>query len=238
MDINSSSLKKTARFAGLLYLVWILTGFFAMFYVPSQINMKGDAATTAHNVLSHELLFRTSIVNDLVSSTIWVVLVLVLYRMFKPVDERQARLLVALVIVQVPVALVTEAFNTASLMMFKGEILKTFELSQRQDLGMLFLKINDYGISTLIMFWGLWLFPLAILVYKSRFLPRFLGVWLTVTGLFYVVLSLTGLMLPDYKDMILNSVFALPAEVGEAAFMLWILIRGAKVQTVNVAPKQ
>ena len=207
-----------------------------MFYVPSQINMRGDAATTAQNILSNEFLFRTSIVNDLVSSTIWVFMVLVLYRLFKHVDERQAKLLVALVIVQIPVALVTDAFNITSLMIFKGEILKTFELNQRQDLAMLFLKINDYGISTLVMFWGLWLFPLAILVYRSRFLPRFLGVWLIITGFFYLVLSLTGLMLPQYKDMILNSVFALPAELGEVAFMLWILIMGAKEQTVNSAP--
>lgn len=229
-----NSTKKTARLAGLLYLIWILTGLFAMFYVPSQINMRGDAATTAQNILANEFLFRTSIVNDLVSSTIWVIMVLVLYRLFKHVNEHQARLLVALVIVQIPAALATDAFNMTSLMIFKGEILKTFELHQRQDLAMLFLKMSDYGVSTLVMFWGLWLFPLAILVYRSRFLPRFLGVWLIITGFFYLILSLTGLMLPQYKDMIVNSVFALPAELGEVAFMLWILIMGAKEQTVSV----
>jgi hypothetical protein len=83
------------------------------------------------------------------------------------------------------------------------------------------------------MFWGLWLFPLAILVYKSRFLPRFLGVWLAVTGIFYVVLSFTGIMLPQYQGMILNSAFALPVELGEVAFMLWLLIMGAKERAVK-----
>lgn len=228
MEMNSSLLKKTARLAGILYLIWIITGVFAMFYVPSQINMRGDAVTTAQNVLSNEFLFRTSIINDLVSSTIWVFLVLVLYRMFKQVNERQAKLLVAFVIVQIPVAFFMEAFNITSLMIFKGEILKTFELSQRQDLAMLFLKINDYGVLTLEMFWGLWLFPLAILVYRSRFLPPFLGIWLIITGFFYLVLSFTGIMLPQYKDMVSNSVLALPAEIGEVAFMLWLLIKGVK----------
>ena len=95
---------------------------------------------------------------------------------------------------------------------------------------MLFLNINDYAVSTLILFWGLWLFPLSILAYKSRFLPRFLGVWLIITGIFYVVLSITGLLLPEYKDVVLNSPFALPAELGEVALMLWLLIKGANVQ--------
>ena len=235
METNLSSLKNTARFAGLLYLIWIITGIFGMFYIPAKINMRGDAVTTAQNILANEFLFRTGIINDLISSTLWVFLVLVLYRLFKQVNERQAKLLVALVIVQIPVAFITGAFNITSLMIFKGEILKTFELTQRQDLAMLFLKISDYGTLTLEMFWGLWLFPLAILVYRSRFLPRFLGVWLIITGFFYLVLSFTSILLPQYKDVVLNSVFALPAEVGEVAFMLWLLIKGAKEPTVSSA---
>ena len=175
METNSSSLKTTARFAGALYLIWIITGLFAIFYIPSQINTQGDAVTAAQDILSKEFLFRASIVNDLISSALWVFMVLVFYRMFKQVDEFQAKLLVASVIVQIPTAFFMEAFNITSLMIFKGEILKTFELSQRQDLAMLFLRINDYGTLTLVMFWGLWLFPLAILVYRSRFFPRFLG---------------------------------------------------------------
>ena len=184
MEMNASSLNKTARFAGLLYLIWIITGLYAMFYIPSKINTSGDAVTTAHNVLSNEFLFRTSVINDVISCIIWVFLVLVFYRMFKHVDVRQAKLLVALVLVQIPTVFFMEAFNITSLMIFKGEILKTFELNQRQDLAMLFLRINDYGVLTLEAFWGLWLFPLAILIYKSRFFPRFLGIWLIITGFF------------------------------------------------------
>lgn len=236
MEMNSSSLKNTARLAGLLYLIWIITGLYAMFYVPSQINMRGDAVTAAQNILSNEFLFRTSIINGLISSTLWVFMVLVFYRLFKSVNERQSKLLVALVIVQIPVGFIMEAFNITSLMIFKGEILKTFELSQRQDLAMLFLKINDYVVSTLVLFWGLWLFPLGILVYRSRFLPRFLGVWLIINGFALLVLSFTGLLLPQYKDMVFKIAF--PAMLGEVAFMLWLLIKGAKLQTVNSAPMQ
>ncbi len=226
METNPSSLKKTARLAGLLYLIWIITGLYSMFYVPSQINIRGDAVTAAQNILSHEFLFRTSIITDLISSTIWVFMVLVLYRLFKSVNERQAKLLVALVIVQIPVVFITEAFNITSLMILKGEILKTFELTQRQDLAMLFLKINDYVVLALEIFWGLWLFPLAILVYRSRFLPRFLGLWLIINGFALLVLSFISLLLPQYKDMVFKIAF--PAMLGEVAFMLWLLIMGAK----------
>jgi hypothetical protein len=236
MEMNSSSLKHTARFAGALYFVWIVTGLYGIFYIPSQINIRGDAVTAAQNILANEFLFRTSIITDLISSTIWVFMVLVLYRLFKSVNERQAKLMVAFVIVQIPAVFFIEAFNITSLMILKGEILKTFELSQRQDVAMLFLKMIDYGTLTLVMFWGLWLFPLAILVYRSRFLPRFLGVWLIINGFALLVLSFTGLLLPQYKDLVYKIAF--PAMLGEVAFMLWLLIKGAKVQSANSATFQ
>ena len=233
MENKVYSLKKTARLAGLLYLIWILTGMYAMFYIPSRINMEGDAVTAARDILSHEFLFRTGIINDLISSIIWVFMVMVFYRLFKPVSERQAKLLVALVIVQIPTVFFMEAFNITSLMIFKGEICKTFDLSQRQDLAMLFLKLNDYVVLTLEVFWGLWLFPLGILVYRSRFLPRFLGVWLLINGFAFLVLSFTSLLFPQYKDIVFKIAF--PAMLGEVAFMLWLLIRSAKnIQTTSV----
>jgi hypothetical protein len=232
MKNKAYSVKKTARFAGLLYFIWILTGLYGMFYLPSQTIVQGDAVATANKILANEFIFRTGIINDIVSSAIWVFMVLLFYRLFKQVSDRQAKLLVALVIVQIPVVFFMEAFNITSLMLFKGDILKTFEISQRQDLAMLFLKISDYSILILETFWGLWLFPLGILVYKSRFLPRFLGVWLIITGIFYLVLSFTSIMFPQYKETISNSPFALPAEVGEVAFMLWLIIMGAK----NIVP--
>jgi hypothetical protein len=235
MEPKARPLIRTARIAGLLYLLWTVTGLYGLFYVPSQINMRGDAVATAENILSHEVLFRTTVVNDLVSCSIWIVMVFVFYRMFKQVDEFQAKVLVALVIVQIPIALSMEAFSITSLMIVKGEVLRTFAVAQRQDVAALFLKINDYVTLTLETFWGLWLFPLAILVFRSRFLPRFLGVWLFITGLYYLALSFTGLMLPHYQDRVLHSVVALPVELGEVAFMLWLLVRGARPRLTGAA---
>jgi Domain of unknown function (DUF4386) len=226
METEITSRKNTARLAGLLYFFWTLTGLYGLMYLPSQTVVKGDVVATGNKILANEFLFRTGIMNDLISSVLWVFMVLVLYRLFKQVNERQAKLLVTMVIVQVPVVFIMGAFNVATLMILKGEILKTFELSQRQDLAMLFLKIGDYGNLTLEMYWGMWLLPLAILIYKSGFLPRFLGVWLIITGITYVVLSITGILFPDYYATLFK--FSIPAMLGELAFMLWLLIMGAK----------
>lgn len=233
MEGDARSLNSTARLAGALYVAWIITGLYALFYVPSQIDTRGDAPTTARNVLSNELLFRAGILNDLVSAALWVVLILVLYRLFEHGDRYKARLMVALVLVQIPVLIVISAFNVASLMVFKGDVLDSFALHQRQDLAMAFLKFSDYGVVALEIFWGLWLLPLAILVYKSRFLPRVLGVWLIINGFALVVMSVTGLLAPPYHDALYR--FGMLALLGEPALALWLLIKGAKLPAVTSA---
>jgi hypothetical protein len=227
METNLSSLKKTARLAGLLYLIWVITGIYGIFYVSPQIIVQGDVVTTAKNMLANEFLFRTGIINDMISNAIWVFMVLILYRLFKQVNERQAILMVALVLVQIPAVFIMEAFNIASLMIFKGEILKSFELSQRQDFAMLFLKINDYSTLTLEMFWGLWLLPFGLLVYKSGFIPRVLGVFLILNGMAYIIPCLVSVLFPDHQTHVTQ--FAMPFWIlGEISITLWLLIKGVK----------
>jgi hypothetical protein len=229
MEINSSSLKKTARLAGLLYLILVITGVFGIMYIPSQIIVAGDSVSTAKNMISNEVLFRTGILNDIISNTIFLLLVLVLYRLFKHVNENQAKLMFALVIVQIPVAFMMEAFNITSLMILKGEILKTFELTQRQDLAMLFLKINDYGTLPLEMFWGLWLLPFGLLVYKSGFIPRIFGILLVIAGIAYMIDSTIALLFPS-DSVFVNNPTLLLAAIGEISITLWLLIKGVKIQ--------
>ena len=222
-----SSLKKTARLAGLLYLFLIITGVYSNFYVPSQIITKGDAATVANNILSNEILFRTGIISDVVSNIIFVFLVLALYRLLKQVNEHRARLMVALVIVQIPAVFIMEAFNITSLMIFKEEILKAFELSQRYDLAMLFIKINNYGVLILEMFWGLWLLPFGLLVYRSGFIPRIFGILLIIAGIAYMNSSFVSLLFPSYSASLEQPTLLIVA-IGEIAITLWLLIKGVK----------
>jgi hypothetical protein len=91
---------------------------------------------------------------------------------------------------------------------------------------MLFLDLHGHGFDVAEIFWGLWLLPMALLVYRSRFLPRFLGIWLALAGVAWVILSLTGLLLPQYQEKAYAALQ--PAILGEIAFMLWLLIKGAR----------
>ena len=224
---NNVSLRKTARLTGALYFIWILTGLFSLMYVPSHTMVHGDAVGTAKKMLANEFLFRTSLINNIVSSAIWVVLVLLLHRIFKKVNERTAKLLVALVIVQIPVAFVMGAFDITALMIFKGEILQTFEPIRRQDIAMLFLKVNDNATTTLIMFWGLWLLPFGQLVYKSGFIPRIFGWCLFIGGIGWIIDSIVIFLFPSYSPFISTYVMA-TGTIGEIPIMLWLLIMGVK----------
>jgi len=146
------SLNRSARLAGLLYLFLIITGVYIIMIVPSKIIVWGDTETTARNMLSNEFLFRTGIIGDLISNIIFLFLVLTLYKLLREVNRNQAKVMVYLVIVQIPLVFIMEAFNITALMIFKGEVLNTFEPEQKHDLAMLFLKISDYGSSLLEMF--------------------------------------------------------------------------------------
>src|SRR5712691_9357852 len=140
-----------------------------------------------------------------------------------------------------PLALVSAAVgfmnvlsNIAALTLFRGaDFLTVLEKSQRDALGMLFLRLHGQGNVINEIFWGLWLFPFGVLVMRSGFLPRILGVWLIINGLAYVVLSFTGLLLPQYQDLVFRDAF--PFLLGELAIMLWLLIKGAKVQPLPAA---
>lgn len=96
---------------------------------------------------------------------------------------------------------------------------------------MLFLQLHKHGVLANEVFWGLWLLPFGALVFKSGFLPRFLGVWLIVGGLGYVAISLTGFLMPQYEDLVARIAF--PGMLGELAILLWLLIRGAKEPAVE-----
>ncbi len=233
MEMNSRSLKNPARIAGLLYLFLIITGVYGVLYIPSQIIVPGDYVSTAKNIISNEVLFRTGVLNDIISNTIFLFLVLFLYRLFKQVNENYAKLMFVLVIVQIPVVFIMEAFNVTSLMILKGEILKTLELSQRQDLAMLFININDYGTLPLEMFWGLWLLPFGLLIYKSEFIPRIFGILLLIGGIAYMIDSTIGILFPYYSSFVKYPTLLLAA-VGEISITLWLLIKGVKTKELKV----
>ena len=229
MQEKMNPLKSTARIAGFWYLLLSIIGAYGLAYVPSQIMGEGNAASTVNNILTHEFLFRTGVVSQLISNTLFVLLVSVLYRLLKHVNEYHAKLMMAFVLVQVPIAFLIETFKITSLMILKGEIMKAIEPAQKQDLVMLFLNIHTYGTIILEIFWGLWLIPFGQLVYKSGFIPRILGVLLIIGGISYIIESLTFLLFPGSHALV-SRYTSVCYSIGEIAIMLWLLIIGVRVR--------
>jgi hypothetical protein len=215
------------RRAGLLYVLVSIIGFFAMGYVPDKLIVRGNAAATANNISASETLFRLGIAGELIGQAGFIFVALALYNLLKGVNRRHASLMMILIVVSIPIAFVNELNSFAALVLVRGaDFLSIFDKPQRDALAMLFLNLHGRGFVVAEIFWGLWLLPLALLVYKSRFLPRFLGVWLALAGFAWVILSLTSILLPQYQDKVYR--YCQPAIFGEIAFMLWLLIRGAK----------
>src|SRR5437867_8476144 len=188
-----SPTKNPGRFAGLLYLLTSIVGFFAMGYVPRKLLVHGNAAATASNIAASETLFRLGIAGQLIGQAGFIFVALALYDLLKGVNRRYASLMVTLVVVQIPIAFLNELNSIAALVLVRGaDFLSIFEKPQREALAMLFLNLHFHGFVVAEIFWGLWLFSLALLVYESRFLAGVLGVWVALAGFAWVVLSLTG----------------------------------------------
>jgi hypothetical protein len=219
--------KRNARIAGLFYLS-LMTAPLRLVYIPNKIIVSGNAAATAANIIAHETLFRLGILCDLLTGTMAVFLLLALYRLFKDIDRDLARLMVILgCLLSTPIYFVNTINDAAALTLIRGaNYLDVFSQPQREALAMLFLRLHGAGIVANQIFWGLWLFPLGLLVYRSRFIPRFIGVWLMVNCFAYVALSVTAILWPAYQRQV--STVAFPAMLGELAIMLWLLIVGAK----------
>ncbi len=221
------SLQKRARVAGWLYFILVVLGVMNLIYIPGKLIVKGNAAATAHNILASESLFRFSIASSLVSVVVFVFLVLALYRLFKEMDQPLAMLMVILVLVQVPIGFMDGAIQLVVLLLVRGaEFLSVFDQPHREALAMLLLNLSTQMALVSEIFWGLWLFPLGLLTFRSGFLPRFLGVWLIINGVAYVATSFVGMMTPQHMDFVSKVTF--PALLGELVFMLWLVIRGAR----------
>jgi len=227
---------RQARVAGSLYVAMGLPAPFALIYLPGKLIVRGDATATANNILASQMLFRLGIVAELVSAVFFVLLVMALHRLLSGVNKNHARLMVGLVLVSVAITFVGVVNNIAALTLFRGAdfpYLSVFDKPQRDALGMLFLGLHSQGTFVNEIFWGLWLLPFGLLVMRSGFLPRILGVLLIVNGFAYVVISLTWLLLPAYGSVLFRA--SLPALLGELWIMLWLLIKGAKVEPLPAA---
>jgi hypothetical protein len=223
-----TSLKRTARIAGLWYLGFTL-GPFYLLYVPSQTVVHNDAAATAARVLGHETLFRWGMLAETLGVIIFIGLSLALYRLFEDVDRHRARQLVALVLVSSALSLASVVFSATALLVIRdGAAIAGFDEHTREAIGMLLISMHGQATGINQTFWGLWLLPFGWLVVRSRFLPRWLGYWLLLDGLSWVVVGITWFLVPDYSGVLFR--YFQPVFLAELAAVLWLLIMGAKEQ--------
>jgi hypothetical protein len=230
-----TSPRNPGRVAGLWYLLLCVIGPLRLIYIPSKLFVHGNAAATANNIAAHERLFRLGIAADLIGAVVLIFLTLAFYRLFKGVDQYLAVLVVILGgVMPALIYFVGVVSDFGALTVVRGaDFLSVFDKPQRDALALLFLRLRDHQNTAAEILWGLWLLPLAVLVYRSRFMPRFLGVWLVINGIAYVVLSFTGILLPEYQNKVF--IYAQPAFFAEIALMLWLVIKGAKPPALDAA---
>lgn len=213
-----------AKLAGFLYLLVVPLGIFGALYVPSRLIVLGDAAATTHNIMASELLFRLGIVSHLLAPIVLIMVVFVLYNLLKPVNKNMALLMVIFVLVGASIAMLNKLNQFAALQLLSGaDYLTVFTTEQLQALALLFLRLHNQGSTIGFIFWGLWLFPLGYLVFKSSFLPRLLGVLLMIACFGYLTDSFATFL--GYRVNI-----GMFAALGEVLFILWLLIKGVNIE--------
>jgi hypothetical protein len=226
------STRRTARLAGLLYLVSSIPGAFALLYVPGKVIVRGDAAATADRLRTYEGLVRTGIAAELVSSILFIFVALVLYRLFKPVSEGPALAMMVLILLSFPISLLSVVNEVAALNLAgaggTGGFLSAVDPRERDAMAYLFVRLHSQTIFVAEVFWGLWLFPFGVCVMRSGFIPRVLGILLMIAGCSYVAAGFAELALPRYADAVARVGGVL--NLAEVPIIFWLLIWGAKPQ--------
>jgi len=220
--------KKIARIAGVWYLCIAVFYTIGMIYGDKAFYVPGDATSTINNILSSEWMFRLAIVSTLIGHVCFLFLVNALYKLFKPVNENWARMMVLFVVVGVSISSISCVNQFVSILLLNGsEYLSTVETTHLNALAILFLDIYKYGANVAVIFWGLWLLPLGLLIFKSGIIPKILGALLIITCFSYLVDFTLFYFLPKWIPVVDPVQTAI--QVGsEVSFLFWLLVKGAK----------
>jgi hypothetical protein len=221
-------LDRTARVAGSFWFLSAVATGFGLLYVRSRLVVFGDATETARNLLAHELLFRAGIFTNIVSQLLYLLLGLALFRLFREVDRSLSAALLAFSAITVAVAVVNTIFNFGALQALeRPELVAVFDADQRAALMMLLLRLNNAGQGVLEVFWTPWNFTLGLLVLKSRFLPRALGVLLMAASVTFLVNVFAALVVPRHHLPVLTTTAMAFGGLSALPAMFWLMARGA-----------
>ena len=221
--LDTLSATATARLAGLGYLILAICGGFAEFGVRQRFVVPGDAAATAQNLLANATMWRFGIVAELIGQVVFVFIVFALFDLLKVVHRKRAVTMVTLVLIAVTITTLNLVNQAAALIVLDGGAwTAAIDPAQREALSMLFLDLHGFGYGVVAqVFFGLWLVPLGVLIWQSRFIPRFVGGLLIVAGAGYLVDVVLGAMMATPPIVVSEFTF-----VGELLLMGWLLVRG------------
>jgi hypothetical protein len=221
-------LDRRARIAGGLYLLSLPIGFFSLMFVPSHFIASNDPGATVARILAAEGLFRLGVVSELAGAVLWIFVMRALYRLFVEVDRGQAWLMLVLSLMAVPIMILDVLSELAALaLLHEPRIAAAFSPAQTQALVGLLLRSHGQGLTVAGIFWGLWLFPVGVLIWRSGFLPKALAVLAVVGGAGYLASSLTLLLAPAYIDVV-DPAARIATAAGEIPLMFWLVLAGAR----------
>ena len=227
--MREPSLRKTARIAGIIYLILIIAGIFAQGYVRDRLIVPTDAAATASNLMAAEGLFRLSIAGDLLMILCDIILGVLFYLLLRPVSNILALLAAFFRLAQAATLGINLLNLFFALQLLKGmDTLAQFATEQLQALALLFLNAHGIGYNIGLIFFGIYLLLLGYLMLKSSYFPKAIGVLLLVAGLSYLIDSFSFLY-PEYAALTGQLMIA-PTVLAELSLTLWLLIKGINVE--------
>ena len=231
-SIADMSPRKSARLAGIAYLILIAAGIFAQFFVRGKLIVTGDHAATATNILASEGLFRAGLFGDMVMIVCDVALAWLFYVLLKPVNRNLALLAVFFRLGMDAVLAVNMLNHFAALYVLSGvDYLSVFGAEQLKALSLFFLEVHRHGYLISQIFFGPYLIILGRLVYRSLLFPRVFGVLLILAGCGYLIECLVMFLFPQF-EVVTYPGLAL-AGLSELVFCLWLLVKGVDNNQIN-----
>jgi hypothetical protein len=225
---KTNTKKRIARVAGLWYLLLAITSGFSWMYM-TKIFVSENASLTVNNIVASVPQYLIAIMSNIIGQISFIFLGLTLFRLLKQVNETQSRLMLTFVLVSIPIMFTNIFFQTGALVfMTKADYLKVFSMDQISAFVMIFINLSIKGVHIVEIFWGLWLLPLSYLVYKSNFFPKILAILLIVSGVCYIIGSMTSLIVPEVY-LAIGKFLSLQEAFGELAIVFWLLIKGITI---------
>lgn len=220
------SKKNLARIAGLFYFIVIATGLFAEVFVRQAFKVSGNALATANNIQSSALLFQWGLVADLINFVCGLPVVLIIYFLFKRVNKFLLQLALIFVVIQTAIIAINLLNQISPLLILSNSAyLNTFQPNQLATLSQLSLNIQGVGYAIGLIFFGFYCLLVGYVIFKSKMVPKFLGMLYIISGIGYLINSFTMLLSKGFANSIFTYV-AIPIFIGELSLCLWLLIKG------------